>query len=163
MAKARQDPDSTLGLADRLHSVAIRLLRRARREDAAMGLPPAQASVLSVLVFGGARTLSALADVEQVKAPTMTRIVDALERAGLAQRQPDADDRRKLSIAATASGVRLMQKGRSRRVNPQDTVPLIHASRTLPPKACPSDSSKPTRRLVLVVHSKGMSSARAVL
>ena len=117
MAEARQDPDSTLGLADRLHSVAIRLLRRARREDAAMGLPPAQASVLSVLVFGGARTLSALADVEQVKAPTMTRIVDALERAGLAQRQPDADDRRKLSIAATASGVRLMQKGRSRRVN----------------------------------------------
>ena len=81
-----------------------------------MGLPPAQASVLSVLVFGGARTLSALADVEQVKAPTMTRIVDALERAGLAQRQPDADDRRKLSIAATATGTRLMQHGRSRRV-----------------------------------------------
>jgi DNA-binding MarR family transcriptional regulator len=105
-----------MGLADRLHSVAIHLLRRARREDAAMGLPPAQASVLSVLVFGGARTLSALADVEQVKAPTMSRIVDALERAGLAQRQPDADDRRKLHIAATAAGVRLMQQGRSRRV-----------------------------------------------
>jgi DNA-binding MarR family transcriptional regulator len=96
--------------------VAIHLLRRARREDAAMGLPPAQASVLSVLVFGGARTLSALADVEQVKAPTMTRIVDALERAGLAQRLPDADDRRKLSIAATAAGTRLIQQGRSRRV-----------------------------------------------
>ena len=116
MSKPRQDPDSVAGLADRLHSVAIRLLRRARREDAAMGLPPAQASVLSVLVFGGARTLSALADVEQVKAPTMTRIVDALERAGLAQRQPDADDRRKLSVAATTAGVRLMQQGRSRRV-----------------------------------------------
>jgi DNA-binding MarR family transcriptional regulator len=116
MSKPRQDSDSVVGLADRLHSVAIRLLRRARREDAAMGLPPAQASVLSVLVFGGARTLSALADVEQVKAPTMTRIVDALERAGLAQRQPDADDRRKLSIAATTAGVRLMQQGRSRRV-----------------------------------------------
>jgi len=116
MPKARQDPDSIMGLADRLHSVAIRLLRRARREDATMGLPPAQASVLSVLVFGGARTLSALADVEQVKAPTMTRIVDALERAGLAQRLPDADDRRKLSIAATAGGTRLMHQGRSRRV-----------------------------------------------
>ena len=105
-----------MSLADRLHSVAIHLLRRARREDAAMGLPPAQASVLSVLVFGGARTLSALAEVEQVKAPTMTRIVDALERAGLAQRQADADDRRKLRIGATAAGVRLMQQGRSRRV-----------------------------------------------
>jgi len=116
MSKVRQVADSTLDLADRLHSVAIHLLRRARREDAAMGLPPAQASVLSVLVFGGARTLSALADVEQVKAPTMTRIVDALERAGLAQRLPDADDRRKLSIAATAAGTRLMQQGRSRRV-----------------------------------------------
>jgi DNA-binding MarR family transcriptional regulator len=116
MSKPRQDPDSAMDLADRLHSVAIHLLRRARREDAAMGLPPAQASVLSVLVFGGARTLSALADVEQVKAPTMTRIVDALERAGLAQRQPDADDRRKLSIAATTAGIRLMQQGRSRRV-----------------------------------------------
>ena len=116
MSKLRQVSDSTLGLADRLHSVAIHLLRRARREDAAMGLPPAQASVLSVLVFGGARTLSALADVEQVKAPTMTRIVDALERAGLAQRLRDADDRRKLSIAATAAGNRLMQQGRSRRV-----------------------------------------------
>ena len=116
MSKLRQVADSTLGLADRLHSVAIHLLRRARREDAAMGLPPAQASVLSVLVFGGARTLSALADAEQVKAPTMTRIVDALERAGLAQRLPDADDRRKLSIAATAAGTRLMQQGRSRRV-----------------------------------------------
>src|SRR6187401_375430 len=116
MSKARQVAESTLDLADRLHSVAIHLLRRARREDAAMGLPPAQASVLSVLVFGGARTLSALADVEQVKAPTMTRIVDALERAGLAQRLPDADDRRKLSIAATVAGTRLIQQGRSRRV-----------------------------------------------
>ncbi|HET7063375.1 MAG TPA: MarR family transcriptional regulator [Rudaea sp.] len=116
MSKPRQDPDSAIGLADRLHSVAIHLLRRARREDAAMGLPPAQASVLSVLVFGGARTLSALAEVEQVKAPTMTRIVDALERAGLAQRQADADDRRKLSVAATAAGLRLMQQGRLRRV-----------------------------------------------
>jgi DNA-binding MarR family transcriptional regulator len=67
-------------------------------------------------VFGGARTLSALAEVEQVKAPTMTRIVDALECAGLAQRQADADDRRKLSIAATAAGARLMQQGRLRRV-----------------------------------------------
>jgi DNA-binding MarR family transcriptional regulator len=116
MSKPGQDPDSAIGLADRLHSVAIHLLRRARREDAAMGLPPAQASALSVLVFGGARTLSALADLEQVRAPTMTRIVDALERAGLARRQPDSCDRRKLSIAATAAGIRVMQQGRSRRV-----------------------------------------------
>ena len=81
-----------------------------------MGLPPAQASALSVLVFGGAKTLSALAQIEQVKAPTMTRIIDAVERAGFVQREPDPNDRRRVSIAATATGVRVMQQGRARRV-----------------------------------------------
>lgn len=116
MTELRQDADSTAGLADRLHSVAIHLLRRARREDAAMGIPPAQASALSVLVFGGPQTLSGLAAIEQVKAPTMTRIVDALERAGFVQRVQDANDRRKVGVAATASGMRVMQQGRARRV-----------------------------------------------
>ncbi len=116
MPKRSQETQTDTDLAERLHSVAIRLVRRVRRKDAAMGLPPAQASALSVLVFGGAQTLSALADFEQVKAPTMTRIVDALERAALARRQADADDRRKLRIAATPAGVRMMQQGRARRV-----------------------------------------------
>lgn len=129
MSKRSQEPASTTTeLAERLHSSAIHLVRRVRREDTAMGLPPAQASALSVLVFGGARTLSALAEIEQVKAPTMTRIVDALERAGLAQRQADANDRRKVSIAATAAGVRVMQQGRARRVKALAQL-LAHLSR----------------------------------
>jgi DNA-binding MarR family transcriptional regulator len=113
MSAARQaDPAA---LARRLHGVAIRILRRARRHDAAMGLPPGQASALSVLVFGGAKTMSALAAIEQVRAPTMTRMIDALERAGHVRREPDADDRRKLRIVATPAGARLMQRGRERR------------------------------------------------
>ena len=36
-------------VADRLHSAAIHLLRRLRREDEAMGLTAARASALSVL------------------------------------------------------------------------------------------------------------------
>ena len=104
-------------LAQRLHSVCVRLLRRARRDDSAMGLPPAQASALSVLVFGGAQTLSALAGIEQVRAPTMTRIVDALERAGYARRTQDPHDRRRFSIIATNAGVRLMRAGRERRAS----------------------------------------------
>ncbi|HZP65887.1 MAG TPA: MarR family transcriptional regulator [Rudaea sp.] len=114
MSEPRQP--ATEDLAERLHSAAIRLLRRARRDDAAMGLPPGQASALSVLVFGGARTLGELAAIEQVRAPTMTRMVDALERAGYARREADAEDRRKLRIVATAAGVRLMRQGRARRV-----------------------------------------------
>ena len=115
MSKASQaDPVSEL--AQRLHSACIRVLRRARRDDTAMGLPPGQASALSVLVFGGTKTLSALAQIEQVRAPTMTRMVDALERAAYVRREQDPHDRRKFSIIATAAGVRLMQRGRERRV-----------------------------------------------
>ena len=116
MPKRRQALASVPEIAQRLHAVAIRLLRRARREDAAMGLPPGQASALSVLVFGGAKTLSELAAIEQVRAPTMTRMIDALENARLVSRAQDPADRRKSSIAATSAGVRLMHQGRARRV-----------------------------------------------
>src|SRR6476469_3956877 len=77
-------------VADRLHSAAIRLLRRLRREDEAMGLTAARASALSVLVFGGRPvTLGALAQAEQVSAPTVTRLIVGMERDGLVRRTPD--------------------------------------------------------------------------
>src|SRR5215510_2529732 len=40
-------------VADRLHSAAIHLLRRVRKQDVATGEGPARLSALSVLVFGG--------------------------------------------------------------------------------------------------------------
>ena len=116
MSNRRQQSTSISDLSQRLHAVAIRLLRRARREDATMGLPPGQSSALSVLVFGGPKTLSELAAIEQVQPPTMTRMVDALEQARLVKREQDADDRRRFRVAATAAGVRLMHQGRERRV-----------------------------------------------
>jgi DNA-binding MarR family transcriptional regulator len=70
---------------------------------------------LSVLVFGGPMTLGQLAAAEQVKAPTMTRIVTGLEKIGLAQRVTDENDARRVRIRATAKGVRLMQRGREAR------------------------------------------------
>ena len=103
-------------LARRLHAVAIRLLRRARRADVAMGLPPGQASALSVLVFGGAKSPSELARIEQVQAPTMTRMLAALEQRGLVRRAADAADRRRAIVAATAAGKRLLLEGRARRL-----------------------------------------------
>jgi DNA-binding MarR family transcriptional regulator len=116
MANRRQEPAAVSNLAERLHAVAIRVLRRARRDDAVMGLPPGQASALSVLVFGGPKTLSELAGIEQVQPPTMTRMVDALEQARLIKREQDANDRRRFRIAATPAAVRLMHQGRERRV-----------------------------------------------
>jgi DNA-binding MarR family transcriptional regulator len=116
MSNRRQQQASVSDLAQRLHAVAIRLLRRARREDAAMGLPPGQSSALSVLVFGGPKTLSELAAIEQVQPPTMTRMIDALEKARLVKREQDTGDRRKFRVAATSAGMRLMHQGRERRV-----------------------------------------------
>ena len=103
-------------LADRLHSAAIHLLRGVRREDAAAGLPPAQLSALSVLVFGGPATVGRLAEIEQVRSPTMTRIVTALVAADLVTREPDPDDARSNVITATEAGRGLLIEGRRRRV-----------------------------------------------
>ena len=108
--------ESAIEVADRLHSAAIHLLRAVRRRDPAMGLGPAQASALSVLVFGGPRSLGELARAEQVKPPTMTRLVDALEERGLVQRENDPSDARATLIRATPAGSVLLRKGRARRV-----------------------------------------------
>jgi DNA-binding MarR family transcriptional regulator len=102
--------------ADRFHSAAIHALRHVRREDTATGVAPARLSALSVLVFGGARTLGELAAAEQVRPPTMTRIVQALEDDGLVSRARDPRDARVHRLQATAKGRRVMQRGRERRV-----------------------------------------------
>jgi DNA-binding MarR family transcriptional regulator len=103
-------------LADRLHSTAIHLLRQVRVQDSATGLAPARLSALSVLVFGGAMSLNQLAQAEQVRPPTMSRIVDALESDGLARRTVNPEDRRAVVIEATERGTAILWRGRKRRV-----------------------------------------------
>jgi DNA-binding MarR family transcriptional regulator len=83
----------------------------------AMGLSPARASALSVLVFGGARSLTELAGAEQVTAATMSRLVTALERDGLVRRYPDMNDARAIVLEATAKARRTLERGRARRLD----------------------------------------------
>src|SRR6516225_4152704 len=104
-----------LETADRLHSAAIHLLRRLRVRDRESGIGPAQLSALSVLVFGGPRSLGELADAEQVRPPTMSRIIAGLERDGLVRRRR-TDDKRRVRLEATAAGTKILQQGRLRRV-----------------------------------------------
>lgn len=105
-----------LETADRLHSAAIRLLRLVRTEDAQSGIGPAQLSALSVLVFGGPKTLSELATLEQVRPPTMSRIVDGLVRKKLVHRVEGEKDRRTLRLSPTTKGEKPMLAGKERRV-----------------------------------------------
>lgn len=105
-----------LAVADRLHSTAIHLLRRVRKQDAATGEGPARLSALSVLVFGGPTTLGELAAAEQVKPPTMSRIVAGLAASSLVEITADPQDARRMRIRPTKKGVKLLQEGRRRRI-----------------------------------------------
>ena len=110
-----EEPDLR-DLATRLHAAAIRLLRTLRREDDGSGLSAPRLSALSVIVFAGPLSLAALAEAEQVRPPTMSRIVDALVARKLVTRTPDPNDRRTVRIAATEAGTALLHAGRARRV-----------------------------------------------
>lgn len=108
------DPDAD-EIAARLHSAAIHLLRRLRREDDASGLSAPQLSALSVVVHAGPLTLAELAGAEQVRPASMSATVSALVEAGLVARSQAETDRRAVSIAATAQGRALLEEGRRRR------------------------------------------------
>ncbi len=112
MISASPDPAE---LAERLHSAAIHLLRRLRRQDTASGQTAPRLSALSVIVYGGPLTLGALAAAEQVRPPTMTRIVAALEADGLVVREQSVEDKRVTFVRATPAGERLLHEGRRRR------------------------------------------------
>jgi DNA-binding MarR family transcriptional regulator len=103
-------------VADRLHSAAIHLLRYAHKRDVLSREGPARLSALSVLVFGGPMTLGQLASAEQVKPPTMSRIVAGLKNSGLARIDADARDARRIRVSVTPKGERLLQQARERRI-----------------------------------------------
>ena len=138
--------------ADRLHSAAIHLLRRLRRQDARLGIGPAGLSALSVLVFGGPKTVGELAAIEQVRAPTMSRLLAGLEANGLVVRTSDPADRRTTRVRPTALGKRVLERGRERRVHdlagrlrtltPEDVALLDRAAALIerlvaPPRSTP--------------------------
>lgn len=103
-------------LADRLHSAAIHLLRRARRGDPLTGATAAQLSALSVLM-SGPKTLGELAAAEQVRAPTISRLAAEMERIGLIRRRGDASDARVVRVEMSAKGRRVLGKGRELRIS----------------------------------------------
>jgi len=110
-------PPCNTEVADRLHSAAIHLLRRAAEEDRAAGMSRARLSALSVVVFRGPLTLGELAKAEGVRSATMTGIVNGLERDGLVRRRRHGRDKRSVNIEATGAGRRLLDRARARRID----------------------------------------------
>jgi DNA-binding MarR family transcriptional regulator len=103
-------------IANRLHSGALHLVRAVSEVDTAMGLSAPRASLMSVLVFAGPRSIGELARVERVRSPTITALVNGLEADGLVRRRSVADDGRRVVVEPTAKGRRVLEAGRARRV-----------------------------------------------
>lgn len=103
-------------LADRLHSAAVHLLRRLAAVDGRTGLSPARLSALSVVVYGGPLSMTALARAERVSAATMSSTVAGLEAAGLVTRCRAPGDGRTVMVATTDRGRQVLVEGRQRRV-----------------------------------------------
>lgn len=103
-------------LSARFHAAILHLLRRLAQEDRASDVTPARLSALSVLVFGGERTIGSLASAERVTPPTMTRLVAGLVADGLVERTVDPADRRAVRVRATPAGRARLLAGRDRRV-----------------------------------------------
>jgi DNA-binding MarR family transcriptional regulator len=117
MGTKKRQAVNAQGIASHLHSAAIHLLRRLRAEDEASGLTPSRLSALSVVVFAGPISMGDLARAEQVRAPTVSRLVRELERDGLVRRKVDTRDARIQWLTATPRGRRVLQAGRARRVS----------------------------------------------
>jgi DNA-binding MarR family transcriptional regulator len=128
-------------VANTLHSAAIHLLRRVRDVDRQAPMSPERLSVLSVLVFAGPKSVSALADAEGVSRPAISRMLNGLEDSGLVTRERAPSDRRSVHVKATVRGRRLMQKARKNRVellaeglahlDPAELTSLEHAAAVL--------------------------------
>jgi DNA-binding MarR family transcriptional regulator len=105
----------TLAIADRLRPVLLRVGRELRREAREVGISPEQVSLLVAIKYTPGIGVRELAARERVSPPALSNHVDRLERDGLVSRTPSASDRRRVGLALTDEGQRVLRRVRSRR------------------------------------------------
>lgn len=105
-----------LELANTLRPTIARLARRLRQQDNT-GLGPTMTAALSSIAKHGGPTHGELATMERLAPPTITSIVDKLEKLGFVTREVDAADRRVTRIRATPAGIDQLDEVRSRRTS----------------------------------------------
>jgi DNA-binding MarR family transcriptional regulator len=101
--------------AARLRAVVGKLARRLNALARGSGLAPSQLSALGVIARQGPIRLSELAEIESVNPTMLSRVVAALDEAGLVRRRTDPDDRRAGLLEVTASGRRTHDRLRAER------------------------------------------------
>jgi DNA-binding MarR family transcriptional regulator len=104
-----------LAVANELRPVLLRLARELRRETEQLGITSRQATLLWLVRGNPGMSLRELAAEEGISAPALSGHVDRLERAGLIERVRDEGDRRRVGLALTDDGERLLKRIRARR------------------------------------------------
>jgi DNA-binding MarR family transcriptional regulator len=116
MTSAKTKPQiDTLAVADGLRPVLLRINRELRRETRAGGASPEQVSLLVAVKYSPGIGVRELAARERISAAAMSKHVDRLERDGLVTRTPSEQDRRRVGLALTDEGQRILRRVRSRR------------------------------------------------
>jgi DNA-binding MarR family transcriptional regulator len=104
-----------LTAANQLRPVLLRLSRELRQETEQLGITSRQVTLLWLIRGNPGMSLRELAAEERISAPALSGHVDRLEKAGLLARVRDADDRRRVGLALTEEGERLLRRVRARR------------------------------------------------
>jgi DNA-binding MarR family transcriptional regulator len=102
-------------LANRLRPVLLMLNRHLRREAHVEGITAGQAALLAQIRNHPELGVRDLAAREGVSAPVMTRALDRAETAGLIVRSRSAEDGRRIRLALTPKGARVLRSVRRRR------------------------------------------------
>ena len=103
--------------ASDLRIAVMRLARRLRTERASDTLTPSQLAVLATLTREGPMCPGDLASAERVQPPSMTRILNSLQQAGMVTKTRHPDDGRQVLYATTADAEGLVTRDRERRDN----------------------------------------------
>jgi DNA-binding MarR family transcriptional regulator len=114
--KTERRDATPLGLANALRPTIARLARRLRQQDHT-GLGPTMTATLASIAKHGGPTHGELAAIEQVAPPTITAVVDKLEKLGLVTREADSSDRRVTRVRVTPSGLDQLDEVRNRRTS----------------------------------------------
>ena len=104
-------------IATELNSAVTHFSRAIRAIDDRQPVGRAPLSALAVLVFGGPRSLTELADSEGVTPVTMHHTVRRLIAEGYAKQKQNPNDARSVIVEVTAKGRRTMMKARQDRLD----------------------------------------------
>jgi DNA-binding MarR family transcriptional regulator len=106
-----------LFVANELRPVLLRLARELRRETEGLGITSRQTTLLWLIRNRTGLSLRELAAEERISAPALSGHVDRLVKAGLVERVREEGDRRRVGLALTDDGARLLRRVRARRTS----------------------------------------------